>query len=126
MRSTRKNEIVAARYPLISGVRMCCDASSGDHRPNAPMVIPMNSGMPATHARRPESPYISAPLMYGLSGLLAWVAGIPLFIGITIGAFGRWSPELASQHILTPLINGYLAATISFFLVDRIYRAMVY
>ncbi len=69
---------------------------------------------------------ISAPLMYALSGFLAWFAGIPLFIGITLGRFHRWAPELASQHILTPLINGYLAATISYFLVDRIYRAMVY
>lgn len=69
---------------------------------------------------------LSAPLFYGLAGFGAWLASVPLFIGITIGAFGRWSPELASQHIFTPLINGYLAATITFFVVDRIFRAMVY
>ncbi len=69
---------------------------------------------------------VSAPLVSAASGFVAWLSGIPLFIGITIGAFGRWSPELASQHIFTPLINGYLAATISFFLVDRIYRTVVY
>jgi adenylate cyclase len=69
---------------------------------------------------------VSAPLVSGLAGFVAWLTGIPLFIGITVGAFGRWSPELASQHIFTPMINGYLAATISFFLVDRIYRSIVY
>ena len=69
---------------------------------------------------------LSAPLVYALAGFGAWVAGVPLFIGITLGAFGRWSPELASQHIFTPVINGYLASTITFFVVDRIYRAVVY
>ncbi|MFN2376638.1 MAG: adenylate/guanylate cyclase domain-containing protein [Candidatus Binatia bacterium] len=69
---------------------------------------------------------VSAPLVYAVAGLLGWVAGIPLFIGITIGSFGRWAPELASQHIFTPLINGYLAATICYFVVDRIYRSAVY
>jgi adenylate cyclase len=69
---------------------------------------------------------VSAPLVSAVSGFFAWLTGVPLFIGITIGAFGRWSPELASQHIFTPTINGYLAATISYFLVDRIYRQVVY
>ena len=69
---------------------------------------------------------VSAPLVYALGGFLGWVAGVPLFIGVTIGAFGRWSPELASQHVLSPIINGFLAATISYFLVDRIYRSAVY
>jgi len=69
---------------------------------------------------------VSAPLMYALSGFTAWLTGIPLFIGITLGAFGRWSPELASQHILTPMINGYLASTITYFIVDRIFRSVVY
>ena len=69
---------------------------------------------------------VSAPLVSAVSGFVAWFTGIPLFIGITLGAFGRWSPELASQHIITPMINGYLAATISYFVIDRIYRAVVY
>jgi adenylate cyclase len=69
---------------------------------------------------------VSAPLVSALSGFVAWLTGIPLFIGITLGAFGSWSPELASQHIFTPLINGYLAATISYFITDRIYRSVVY
>jgi adenylate cyclase len=69
---------------------------------------------------------LSGPLLYGLAGFGAWLVGVPLFIGITLGAFGRWAPELASQHIFTPVINGYLAATITFFVVDRIFRAMVY
>src|SRR6185369_7827175 len=37
-----------------------------------------------------------------------------------------WSPELASQHIFTPMINGYLAATMTYFIVDRVYRRFVY
>jgi adenylate cyclase len=82
-------------------------------------------------AVQPVSPLVqrralSAPLVYAIAGFAAWLAGVPLFIGITLGAFGRWAPELASQHIFTPIINGYLAATITFFLVDRICRAVVY
>lgn len=69
---------------------------------------------------------VSAPLVYAAAGFGAWVAGVPLFVGITLGAFGHWSPDLASQHVLTPLVNGFLAATISYFLIDRIYRSAVY
>lgn len=69
---------------------------------------------------------LSAPLVSAVSGFVGWLVGIPLFIGMTLGGFGRWSPELASQHVFTPAINGYLAATISYVVVDRIYRSMVY
>ena len=69
---------------------------------------------------------VSAPLVYAISGYAGWLASIPLFIGLTIGAFGRWAPELTSQHLLTPMINGYLAAIISYFVVDWIFRTYVY
>jgi adenylate cyclase len=69
---------------------------------------------------------VSAPLVYAAAGFLGWLVSIPAFIGLTIGAFGRWAPELASQHVLTPVINGFLAATIAYFLVDRVYRHWVY
>lgn len=69
---------------------------------------------------------VSAPLVSAFAGYVAWLIGIPLFIGITLGSFGRWSPELASQHVFTPMINGFLAATICYFVIDRIYRSAVY
>ncbi len=69
---------------------------------------------------------VSAPLVSAFAGYVAWLIGIPLFIGITLGAFGRWAPELASQHVFTPMINGFLAATICYFVIDGIYRSAVY
>lgn len=44
------------------------------------------------------------------------------FPAVTVVLFGRWSPELMSQHILSPMINGFLAATASYFLLDRAFR----
>lgn len=69
---------------------------------------------------------LSAPMVYALGGLVGWGASVPVFIGLTLGAFGRWSPELASQHIISPMINGYLAAIMTYFAVDLIFRRSVF
>jgi len=43
----------------------------------------------------------------------------------TVLHFGTWKPELASQQILSPVVNGFLAATTTFLLLDWLFRAMV-
>lgn len=69
---------------------------------------------------------VSLPLAYAAAGFVAWLFSIPVFVGITFGAFGHWSTSLASQHVFTPIINGYLAATLSYFLADGVCRRYVY
>src|SRR5262249_7196237 len=43
----------------------------------------------------------------------------------TLLRFGRWTPDFASQHILSPLVNGFLAVTTTYLLVDLIFRRQV-
>jgi len=69
---------------------------------------------------------LSAPVVFAAGGFAGWVLSVPYWVGLTLLHFGKWTPELASQHILSPLVNGYLAATISYFLVDRVLRSSVY
>src|SRR6185369_14405626 len=68
---------------------------------------------------------ISAPLAVAGGGFLPWLMSAFVFPGITIAHFGRWSPELASQQILSPLVNGFLAAAVIYLVLDWLFRAMV-
>ena len=69
---------------------------------------------------------LSTPVVFAAGGFAGWVLSVPFWIAITLAHFGKWTPDLASQHVLSPLVNGYLAATISYFLVDRVFRSSVY
>ncbi len=68
---------------------------------------------------------VSAPLVVALLGYAGWLAGPFVFGGITVLRLGRWSTELMSQQVLSPLLNGFLAAIICYLLVDRVFRATV-
>jgi adenylate cyclase len=68
---------------------------------------------------------ISAPLVVAGIGFLPWLVSPLFFVTVTIIQFGRWTPELASQQVLSPLVNGFLAATVSYLMLDWIFRAMV-
>jgi len=67
----------------------------------------------------------NAPAVLAFLGFSLWVASIVLFPVLTILHFGHWSPDLMSQQILGPLVNGFLASTVSYLLVDWLFRAMV-
>ncbi|HYC56815.1 MAG TPA: adenylate/guanylate cyclase domain-containing protein [Candidatus Binatia bacterium] len=69
---------------------------------------------------------VSAPLAFAAAGFCGWLFSVPLFMGLTIATFGRWTPELASQHVFSPIINGYLAAVLSYFAVDAVFRMSVF
>src|SRR5262249_8357868 len=43
----------------------------------------------------------------------------------TVIRFGRWTPELASQQVISPLLNGFLAAAVIYLILDWLFRAMV-
>jgi adenylate cyclase len=68
---------------------------------------------------------VNAPLVIAGIGFLPWLisaAGFPLATAIH---FGRWAPELASQQVLSPLVNGFLAATVIYLVLDWLFRARV-
>jgi adenylate cyclase len=68
---------------------------------------------------------VSAPVVVAALGFSGWVSGALLFPLLTVVEFGRWSGDLMSQHILSPLVNGFLAATTSYLLLDWVFRTRV-
>ena len=68
---------------------------------------------------------ISAPLVMAGGAFVGWIVGPIFFPLATLLRFGRWTPDLASQQILSPLVNGFLAATTTYLLVDLIFRRLV-
>lgn len=76
---------------------------------------------PATIQRRA----VNAPLILAAAGYLGWLAGIPFFVGLTLFHFGTWTTELMSQHVITPVLNGFLAAIVDYLLLDWIFRSRV-
>jgi hypothetical protein len=67
----------------------------------------------------------NAPAVLAAIGFSLWVTSIVVFPLLTIAHFGHWSPDLMSQQVLGPLVNGFLATTVSYLLVDWLFRAMV-
>ena len=57
---------------------------------------------------------VNGPFVMAAAGFSGWVSSALMFPVVTVVHFGRWTPELASQHILSPLVNGFLAATTSY------------
>lgn len=65
---------------------------------------------------------VGAPIVVSVCTFVPWLASLVLFPTITVFLFGHWSADLMSQQILSPLVNGFLAATATFFLVDWVFR----
>ncbi len=79
---------------------------------------------------QPASPLVqrrtvNTPLVVAGIGLLPWLLSAVGFPIATVIQFGRWAPELASQQVLSPLVNGFLAATVIYLILDWLFRAMV-
>jgi adenylate cyclase len=53
------------------------------------------------------------------------VGSIIVFPVVTVLRTGRWSVDLMSQQVLSPLVNGFLAATCTYLLVDLVFRRSV-
>ncbi|MCC6847238.1 MAG: adenylate/guanylate cyclase domain-containing protein [Deltaproteobacteria bacterium] len=67
----------------------------------------------------------NAPAVLAFVGFALWVVSILVFPALTVWRFGHWGPDLMSQQVLGPLVNGFLAATVSYLLVDWLFRSMV-
>jgi hypothetical protein len=76
-----------------------------------PIVAYFRQGCPEPAPLEVRRRVISAPLVVSLVAFACWLAGLLIFPPLTMLRFGRWSPELMSQHVLSPLVNGFLAAT---------------
>jgi adenylate cyclase len=68
---------------------------------------------------------VNAPLVVAGIGFLPWLISAVSFPIATVIEFGRWAPELASQQVLSPVVNGFLAATVIYLILDALFRAMV-
>src|SRR5205823_4135400 len=90
-----------------------------------PIVLYFRQGCPAPAPLAVRRRVISAPLVVTLVAFAGWLAGLLVFPPLTILRFGRWSPELMSQQVLSPLVNGFLAATTSYLFIEWVFRRMV-
>lgn len=68
---------------------------------------------------------VGGPLVVAGLGFAGWVSSCLVFPAATLAQFGHWSPVLMSQQILSPLVNGFLAATVTYLLVDMVFRRRV-
>lgn len=68
---------------------------------------------------------ISFPTVVGFAGFGAWAASAVVFPFLTIVHFGDWSLELMSQQVLSPLVNGFFAATSAYLFTDWVARCAV-
>jgi adenylate cyclase len=90
-----------------------------------PLVRFFRDGCPQPASALVRRRAISFPTITGAIGFLGWAAS-PLFFGsLTLAHFGRWSTELMSQQVLSPLVNGFFAATTAYLYVDWIARCAV-
>ncbi len=69
---------------------------------------------------------VSFPAVAAIVTLAMWCLSVVVFPTFTFFHLGRWSTELMSQQILSPLVNGFIAATTTYLFVDWIFRATVY
>ncbi len=68
---------------------------------------------------------VSTPLTVAFMGLVPWLLACVVFPAAAFITFGRWSPELMSQQVLSPLVSGFLAATTTYLLLDWLFRARI-
>ncbi len=66
-----------------------------------------------------------APAAIAALGFAPWLVACVLFPSLTIIRFGRWSGELVSQQVFSPLVSGFLAAATSYLVLDWMFRARI-
>ena len=90
-----------------------------------PILDHFRRGLPEPAPLVVQRRVTSAPLVISAMGFGSWALGVLFFPAITIYRFGRWSPVLLSQHVFSPIVNGFLAATTCYLLIDLVFRRMV-
>ncbi len=90
-----------------------------------PIILYFRCGASAPAPELVQRRATNAPAVLAFVGFGLWVTSIFVFPLITLVHFGHWSPDLMSQQVLGPLVNGFLATTVSYLLVDWLFRSMV-
>jgi adenylate cyclase len=90
-----------------------------------PLVAYFRSGCPLDASPGVHRAAVGFPVVAAAAGMLPWMGGTLVFPALTIARFGRWSPDLASQEVISPLVNGFLATTTTYLVVDWIFRSRV-
>lgn len=90
-----------------------------------PLIRYFRAGTPQPAPLRIKRRALSAPLVLAVFCFLPWLVGLAVFPFLTVYRFGHWSTELMSQEILSPLVNGFLATTTLYFLIDLVFRSRV-
>ena len=69
---------------------------------------------------------VKAPAVVALMSFVPWCLGAIFFPVVTYVHFGRWSAELMSQQVLSPVVNGFLAAATSYLLLEWLFRRTIF
>jgi len=85
------------------------------------------------HERRPVVPVparvqrrvLSAPFLVAAMTFAPWCLSAAFFPAVTLWHFGRWEPDLMSQQVLSPVVNGFLAATTSYLVLEWLFRSQI-
>jgi adenylate cyclase len=90
-----------------------------------PLVAYFRCGGAAVPSPAVQRRAVNGPFVMAVAGFSGWVSGVVAFPLVTLVHFHHWSPELMSQQVLSPLVNGFLAATTSYLMTDWLFRRRV-
>jgi adenylate cyclase len=90
-----------------------------------PVLRYFRDGATGTPSRLVERRVIDAPIVISALGFAPYLVSVLFFPLLTISHFGRWSPELSSPQIWSPLVSGFLATTTTYLILDLLFRARV-
>ena len=65
---------------------------------------------------------LGTPLFLSVMALIPWVGGIVWFVCLMLARFGQWNIDLTAEHVLAPIISGFLAATGQYLFLEWITR----
>jgi len=90
-----------------------------------PLVAYFRARCPVDASPAVQRAAVGFPLVGAVAGMVPWMGGTIVFPAVTVARFGRWAPELASQEVISPLVNGFLATTTTYLVLDWIFRTRV-
>lgn len=88
-----------------------------------PAVAFVRTGLPAEAAPLlVRQRLVSSTVVIPFISWASWLISAVIFPIATLWQFGRWSPDLVSQQIFSPLVSGTLAAVTTYLLNDIVVR----
>ncbi|MBI3769854.1 MAG: HAMP domain-containing protein [Deltaproteobacteria bacterium] len=90
-----------------------------------PVIAYFQRGTPTPAPPIIQRRAIDAPLVVTVLTFIPWMMGVVLFPSLTLLRDGAWTTDLLSQHVYSPLVNGFLASATSYLLIDWLFRTLV-